>query len=156
VGSVSGNWRSTDRYNNTGTSAAFNYTGSTALNFSSSFGVATNATNGQAPTIAALSVPFSGTTLHLGLQGAAGASYFYYLTDAQLPGLVLPGLATLNVTGNILLNLNGTLDTNGRATVSLPVGANVPAGLTVFQQLFTLNGQAALLAGSFGYSVTTQ
>ena len=156
VGSVSGTWRSTDRYNNTGTSAPFNYTGSTALNFYSSFGVATNATNGQAPTVTALSVPFAGTTLHLGLQGAAGASYFWYLTDAQIPGLVLPGLATLNVTGNILLNLNGSLDAGGRATLSLPVGNSIPAGLTVYQQLFTLNGQAALLAGSFGYAITTQ
>jgi hypothetical protein len=156
VGSVSATWSSTDKYGNTGNATPFGYVGSTGLNYFAGYGASTLATNGSAPTIAGLSVPFAGTTAYLGLQGAASAAYFYYLTDTQTAPLALPGLALLNVSGSILLNLNGNLDANGKAVLALPVGASVPAGLTLYQQLFTLNGASDLLASSLGYSITTQ
>jgi FG-GAP-like repeat len=156
VGSVSGNWTSTDKYGNTGTSTAIGYTGSTAASYYTPYGISTLGTNGSAPTIAGLSVPFAGTTLYLGLQGAASTPYFYYMTDLSIPTTPLPGLALLNIGGTILLNLNGTLNASGRATLALPVGPSIPAGLTVYQQLFTLNGVGDLLASSLGYGVTTQ
>jgi FG-GAP-like repeat len=156
VGSVSTTWSSSDQYGNTGASTVQSYTGSTVANFFTPYGISTLGTNGSAPTISALSVPFAGTTAYLGLQGAASVPYFYYLTDTGIPTTPLPGVALVNVGGTILLNLNGTLDAAGKATLALNVGPSVPAGLTVFQQVFTLNGVGDLLASSLGYGITNQ
>jgi hypothetical protein len=154
-------WRfaATDLHGNTGVSAwkAF---ASTAPAFASPYGVATAGLAGGAPELAAKSVPFAGTTLHLALVSGAPSDTPALIavgSQALSPGVALPGLLLLQI-GGVPLGVHSTgLDAGGAALLSAPLGA-IPAGATVYAQGFVLDPTAGghAFASSRGLALTTQ
>ncbi len=71
-------------------------------------------------------------------------------------GLALPGLLVANITGIPILTVAGALDSKGCRSLSIPLKAIVPIGVTAFGQAFTLDGSTSgdLLASSEGVSIT--
>jgi hypothetical protein len=160
VGAVSYSFSSEDKYGNAGSSAAVNHTGSYGPAFATSYSTGTAGLSGGEPALAALSVPFSNSTLYLAISSgaAAGTTTVLGIGTAQIPtGVSIPGLLFLNITGIPLLTANGTLDANGDSVTAIPL-PTMAAGVTVYAQGFVLDptGGGDLFASSKGLSLTTQ
>ena len=157
VGTVSYSFTSNDDYGNTGTSAAASYNATSTLNYANVFGAGTNGSLGE-PTIAALSVPFAGSSLYLATGNAAAAKpYVLFITDAALPVPVSIGaFVTLNITGNTLLLAGGTTDAEGNGLMEIPVGLGTPPGFQAYAQFFVQDGTTQLFASSKGLEIISQ
>jgi hypothetical protein len=160
VGAVGYSFTSQDEYGNTGSSSTVNYTGSYGPSFASLYSTGTSGLSGGEPAIAALSVPFSNSTLYLSISSgaAAGTTTVLGIGTVQIPsGVAIPGLLFLNITGTPLLVANGTLDANGDSVTAVPIPV-VPPGVHVFAQGFVLDptGGGDLFASSKGLDIVTQ
>ena len=160
VGVVDLEWQSEDEYGNTGTSSTVSYAGTTGLGFTADFGPSTNSTvTGVAPEVDILSVPFAGTTLYYGIQGASSTAYLLATASDQIVGgLPLPGLLLANITGTVYSQVSGVLDSAGQKTFAVPLATTLTSGVTVYLQGFTFEGatNGDLLVSSRGVSLTTQ
>ncbi|MHC4892029.1 MAG: FG-GAP repeat domain-containing protein [Planctomycetota bacterium] len=157
VGAVSYKFKSQDEYGNAGESSVQNYTASTPLAYATSFGVA-EAGQGGTPSLDALSVAFAGSELFLGSQGmTAGVPYFLYLGSAALPAPVpIPGLATVNIAGPVLLGIEGLADAQGKVVAAFPIPDGFPS-ISLYFQLFALDGTGGkLLSSTAGLEVISQ
>lgn len=151
---------SQDASGNEGVSAQHSYSSTSSATFQSGYGSATAGVSGGQPTLRALSVPFAQTTLHLALSSNApfGTPAIIGIGTLPLnPGIHLPGLLFLQVTGQVLAIVPKPLDSDGDAVLSAPLGP-VPAGLTAYAQGFVLDPTAAgeIFASSKGLAITTQ
>ncbi|MEM7308275.1 MAG: hypothetical protein AAF682_16465, partial [Planctomycetota bacterium] len=158
VGSVSYGFTSSDEYGNTGSSSNDSYTGSYGPSFQTVYGSGTSGAAGGEPTLTALSVPFSESTLFLALSSGAGegTTAIIGLGTASAPSLPIPGLLLLNITGTPLLIAEGALDGNGDFVVGveLPV---VSPGSQVFAQGFVADTAGGdFFASSKGLDLVSQ
>ncbi|MHC4837877.1 MAG: FG-GAP-like repeat-containing protein [Planctomycetota bacterium] len=155
VGQIQATWRSTDPYGNTGTSAPEGWTateGGAAL--PAAFGAGSPNAGGATPGLRALSIPFVGSTLYLLGEGAPLTPALLVATDQALPPTPVPGLGTLNVTGNLLLVLQGSTDANGRYLAEIALPGTLTPGGTAYAQFGTFDGSGGvLLATSKGLQV---
>lgn len=160
VGQVSYRFVSTDAAGNAGASAEHAYVASPPSAFQLSYGTATTGLGGGAPLLRAPSVPFAHTTLHPALSSNAPSGTLAVIGVGTLPlapGVHVPGLLYLQVTGQVLAAVPKALDAGGDAVLSAQLGA-LPGGLTVCAQGFVLDPTAAgeAFASSQGLAVTTQ
>ena len=163
VGSVTYSFTSADEYSNIGSSGQDGYVGSYGPSFQATYGSGTAGSAGGTPTIQALSAPLGGTNLYLAgssTSGAAGKVAVAYITNAQdLGPTVIPGIATLNIAGDVLFTESGVTDANGDfvAVAAIPVSP-VLTGVHVFAQYFVndVTGGGALFASSAGLDITLQ
>jgi len=160
VGAVGYRFTSSDEYGNTGTSATKNYTGSYGPAFATPYSTGTVGLSGGEPQFAALSVPFSNSTMYLSVSSGAapGTTALIGIGTVQIPtGLSIPGLLFLNIGGTPLLTATTSLDTNGDAVIAVPV-PTVPSGVHVFGQGFVLDPTAGghIFASSKGLDIVTQ
>jgi FG-GAP-like repeat len=158
-GGVSWRYVSTDEHGNTGASAPQSFTSTATSVFAFGYGAGSPGSLGV-PSVHALSVPFSGTTLFVAGKGAPAStlSWIALTTDpAPAAPLALPGLCNVNVLGNVIALSVGPTDAAGCAVAALPVPAGAPAGISVYAQFFALDGQAGnLLSSSAGLRIETQ
>jgi hypothetical protein len=160
VGAVGYRFTSSDEYGNTGSSSTVNYTGSYGPAFATSYSTGTSGLTGGEPQFAALSVPFSNSTMYLSVSSGAapGTTALIGIGTVQIPtGLAIPGLLFLNIAGTPLLNASTSLDANGDAVVAVPI-PTVPSGVHVYGQGFVLDptGGGHLFASSKGLDIVTQ
>ncbi len=158
VGSIDYGFTSSDEYGNTGSSAPKSYTGTYGPAFQATYGSGTTGLAGGEPTISALSVPFSNSTLYLATSSGAGAGTLTVLGigTASAPGVSIPGLLTLNIGGVELFSGSSALDPNGDCVFGLPLPVVTP-GVHVYAQFFVLDFTGTeLLASSKGLDVTLQ
>jgi hypothetical protein len=160
VGTVAYSFTSSDEYGNTGSSGTTNHVGSYGPSFASLYSSGTSGLSGGEPAIAALSAPFSNSTLYMAISSgaAAGTSTVLGIGTAPVPsGVSIPGLLFLNIQGVPLLVANGLLDANGDSVTAVPV-PTVPSGVHVYAQGFVLDPTAGgdLFASSKGIDIVTQ
>ena len=139
-------------------SADESYVASGPAGFATAYGPATPGASGE-PLLTAASTPAAGASLFLAASGLTpGATAFVYLTDAAaIPPIDLPGIGSVNVGGNVLGLFTVAVGPAGTAVVELPVGATVPAGLSVFAQGFGTDGVAGnLVSATAGLELVTQ
>ncbi|MHC4837876.1 MAG: FG-GAP-like repeat-containing protein [Planctomycetota bacterium] len=158
VGQVEALWRSEDPYGNVGTAAPIGWTSSSgAATVPFVYGAGSANAAGFTPSLAALSIPFPGSTLYLVGEAAALTPALLVIADQSLPATPVPGLGTLNVAGNVLLLLQGSTDADGRYVASIAVPADLTPGGVVFAQFGTFDGAGGdLLATSAGLEVVVQ
>ncbi|QDU68388.1 FG-GAP repeat domain-containing protein [Engelhardtia mirabilis] len=158
VGNVAYRIHSSDEYGNLGTSADQTYVATFGPAFKASFGAGVAGASGV-PTLDAASTATSDSSLFLTLDGLSPSSgWLLFVTDAALASpLPLPGLATLNVGGNVLADFDGTANAAGQAAVEIPIGSGLPTGVSVYAQGFGLDGIGGnLLSSTQGLEVITQ
>jgi hypothetical protein len=159
VGSVSWRFASTDLSGNTGVSAQQAYTATSSAGFAFGYGAGSAGSLGV-PTVHAMSVPFAGSTLYLAGKGAPPATLSWLaLTTANAPSapLGVPGLCNVNVLGSILALKVAATDATGCSVAALQVPVGAPAGIDVYAQFLSLDGQGGnLLSSSAGLHLVTQ
>jgi hypothetical protein len=160
VGLVSYRFVSEDRYQNSGSSASVNLTGSYGPSFATSYNSGTAGLAGGVPALAALSVPFSNSTFYLAVQSnaPAGTTAVIALGTTKVPGgTLIPGLFLLSIGGTPLFSTSGPLDAGGDFAVALKL-KTIPAGVHVFAQGFVLDPTAGgeVFASSQGLEIVTQ
>lgn len=158
VGQVEALWRSEDPYGNVGTAAPMGWTATTgAATLPFAYGSGSANAAGFTPSLQALSVPFPGSTLYLVGEAAASTPALLVIADQSLPSTPVPGLGTLNVTGSLLLVLQGSTDASGRYLAGIEVPGDLAPGGAVFAQFGTFDGAAGdLLATSAGLEIVVQ
>lgn len=157
-GDVSLTWTSADQYGNTGNSAPVNYNrnaGGATVPFG--YGGGSQTAGGDFPQLEALSIPFPGSDLYLRGSGDASTAALLVIADASSPATPVPGLGTVNVTGNIIELVQGTTDGNGDFVHKVSIPAGLATGAQAFAQFGTFNGAGInLLATSQGLQLEVQ
>ncbi len=160
LGQVTYRFVSRDQSGNEGSSAELAYVSTSSMPFQVLYGTATAGLAGGPPSIRALSVPFAQSMLHLAVSSNASPGTPAVIGVGTLPlnpGVHLPGLLFLQVTGQVLAVVPKSLDSGGDAVLSALLGP-VPPGLTAYAQGFVLDptGAGEVFASSKGLAITTQ
>jgi len=157
VGSVDYRFRSEDHYANSGTSVTKSYTSTYAGTMPATYGTGTAGTLGE-PTIASLSVPFSGSDMYLVVGNTTpGSAVLMVVAGNKLPvPFQLNNLLLSNVLGPIYVSQIVVSDANGCAVLPIPIDVTIPPTSTFYAQGFAFPGVSDFFASSKGLEIVVQ
>ena len=156
IGTVTYRFESTDEYGNKGTSADQVYTASSGLTHEITYGGSTIGSNGQAPQVHVGGLATANKSLYMmvSTNGTPTPFVMSFSTASVAPTPIFQ-LGILNIDPfNIVLQQPGVTNGTGNRVREYPLLPSTPSGLSVFAQVFAVDGIAGdIYSSSLGLEI---